>query len=91
MCLSCGHCAHQRCRHVGMIVNCDVVARDNARQLVAREGLAVDVDGGIVRAQDACPDGGKLVVTVDENSSHSIVPGGATARDGGTRNGRDKR
>jgi hypothetical protein len=54
-----------------MIVNRNIVARDDPRQLVAREGFAVDIDRGIVRSHDACPDRGKLVVAVYENRSHN--------------------
>ena len=45
-------------------------------QFVARECLAIDVDCRVVRADDSFPDGGKLIVTVQENRFHErSVPG----------------
>ncbi len=46
---------HQRRRHVGMVVNGDVIAADHARQFLARERLAVNVDFRIVWADHARP------------------------------------
>jgi len=60
----------QRCRHVRMVVDCDAVAADDARQFITGECLTVDIDGGIVRPDNALPNGSKLVVAVEENSFH---------------------
>ena len=50
----------KRCRHVRMVIDCDVVAADDARKLVACKRLAVHVDRGITRPENAFPDGSQL-------------------------------
>ena len=60
-------------RHVGMVVDADVVAVEHARQFVARERLAVDVDRRIVGAQHALPHRRQLVVAVEEQGFHDSL------------------
>src|SRR5665213_279223 len=65
-----GALRHQRRRHVGVIVDRDLVALDDARQLFARKGCHVDVDRRIVLAVDALPHWRQLFVAVEEDGFH---------------------
>ncbi len=64
----------QRRRHIGMIVDADVVAGQHARQLVRRERLAVDVDRRIAGAKDPLPDRRQLIVAIEEERPHFPLP-----------------
>ena len=61
---------HQLGRHVGMVVEHDLVGADHARQIIARERRQIDVDFRVVRAHDLPPHRRELVVAVDEQRSH---------------------
>ena len=74
MCLSCLQRVDQLGRHVGMVVDRDVVAGEHQRQFVARERFPVDVDWRIVGANHARPHRRQLVVAVKEDGFHA-APG----------------
>jgi len=58
-------------RHVAVIVDGDVMAADDARQLVLLERHIVDLHRRIVRTIDAIPHLAELRVAVDENGFHA--------------------
>ena len=70
MCLSVRHCAHQFGRHVGMVVEADVVAVEHPRQCRALERFGVDHDRRIVGPMHAGKHRVELVVAVDEDRFH---------------------
>ena len=76
MCLSAAHCSTSGGRHIGMIVDGDVVAVEQARQFVPLERLAVDVDRRIVGAQHPLPDRRQLIVAVEKKRFHFTSPDG---------------
>ena len=73
MCLSCFATLDQIGRHVGMVVDRDVVAGEHQRQFVARERLGIDVDFRIVGTNHALPHRRQLVVAVEEDRFHGRV------------------
>ena len=58
-------------RHVGMIVDADVVALQQPRQLGALERLAIDLDRRIVGAQHLLPHRRQLIIAIDKHGLHS--------------------
>src|SRR5580704_9659193 len=60
-------------RHVGVIVDADVVAFEQDRQFGPLERLTIDVDRRIARAQNALPDRRELIVAVEEKGFHRIA------------------
>ena len=60
----------QRRRQVGVVVDADVVAVEQSRQLGRRERGAIDVDRRIVGAHDPLPHRRQLIVAVDEQRFH---------------------
>jgi hypothetical protein len=63
---------HQRRRHVGMVVDGDIIAADHAWQILARERLAVNVDFRIVRLDHARPNRRELVVAIEKDGFHGV-------------------
>ena len=57
-------------RHVGMVVETDVVAVEQARQVFAVERLGIDDDRRIVVPVDPGEDRSELVVAIDEDGFH---------------------
>ena len=57
-------------RHVGMVVDADLVAVDQARQLGGRHRLGIDHDRRVVGPVDPGEDRVELVVAVDEDRFH---------------------
>ena len=66
-------------RHVGMVVDADVVALQQPRQLGAFKRLTVDVDRRIVATHDAFPNGSQLIVAIDEEGFHQCATIGCAA------------
>ena len=61
---------HELGRHVGMVIDANVIARQHARQCGSLERLRVHDDRWIVRPQHASKHRVELVVAVDEDGFH---------------------
>src|SRR5262245_31875575 len=61
---------HQLGRHIGMVVDADVIAGEHTRQLGALERRRIHHDWGIVGPVDAGKHRVKLIVAVDEDRFH---------------------
>ena len=53
-----------------MVVDADHVALEHARQIIALERRAIDVDRRIVGAHDALPNRRELIVAVEKERFH---------------------
>jgi hypothetical protein len=60
-------------RHIRMVVERDLIAVEHARQFIADEGFAVDLNGRIARANDFVPHRRQLVVAVDKDGFHGSL------------------
>ena len=74
-----GALLHQAGRHVGMVVDTDVVAVENTRQLAALEGRHIHRDWRIIRPDDPLPHRRELLVAVDEQRFHRATIGCAAS------------
>jgi len=65
---------HELGRHVGMVIDADVVAVEDMRQCGTLERFRVHHDRRIIPPVDAGKDRVKLVVAVDEDRFHACFP-----------------
>src|SRR5262249_27998188 len=67
-------------RHVGVVIDTDVIACEHLRQRAAFESLSVHHDRRIVRPMDPRKHGVELVIAIDKDGSHERSEIGLSGR-----------